>query len=189
MDGPDGALAIPLERGRVIDDRADFAALLDARLDRAFRLATVILGSAIDAEDAVADAALAAWRSRSRLRDPDRFEAWFARILVNVCRDRLRARRRRPVAETSAAELGGPADRGASGVDFREGVAARDLLNRAFETLEPDERIVLVLRFWHDLPIDAIANRLAIPSGTVKSRLHNATARLRAALAGQEDAR
>ena len=186
MDGPDGALAIPFGRGRVTDDRASFGALLDDRLDRAFRLATVILGSAIEAEDAVADAALAARRSRRTLRDPDRFEAWFGRILVNVCRDRLRARRRRPVGEMPRSALGGPAAPGTGGADFREGVAARDLMSRAFETLEPDERIVLVLRFWQDLPVESIADRLAIPPGTVKSRLHHATSRLRAALAAQE---
>ena len=70
--------------------------------------------------------------------------------------------------------------------DFREGVHARDALSRAFETLEPDERIVLALRFWRDLTVEAIADRIEIPTGTVKSRLHHATGRLRAALAASE---
>ncbi len=162
-------------------DAADaFARLIEGQLDRAFRLATVILGSAIEAEDAVADAALSAWRSRRRLREPDRFEAWFGRILVNACRDRLRMRRRRPVTELSADEVRGP---DSNRTDFREAVHDRDAMSRAFETLEPDERIVLVLRFWYDLPVDAIAERVGVPVGTAKSRLHHATQRLRAALA------
>ncbi|HEX2754766.1 MAG TPA: sigma-70 family RNA polymerase sigma factor [Candidatus Limnocylindrales bacterium] len=184
MDGPLGALAIPIGRGRVTAETASFAALVEGQLDRAFRLATVILGSAIEAEDAVADAALAAWRSRGDLRKTDRFEAWFGRILVNVCRDRLRSRRRRPVTEMPASEIGG--GRLTEAADFRDGVHARDAMSRAFETLEPDERIVLVLRFWHDLTVEAIADRVGIPAGTVKSRLHHATARLRAALAAME---
>jgi RNA polymerase sigma-70 factor (ECF subfamily) len=59
-------------------------------------------------------------------------------------------------------------------------------MSRAFETLEPDERIVLVLRFWLDLTVEAIAERVGIPAGTVKSRLNHATGRLRSALAAME---
>ena len=180
MDEP---RAMPAARAwpfRVTDGTDAFASLIEGQLDRAYRLATVILGSAIEAEDVVADAALAAWRSRRRLRDADRFEAWFSRIVVNACRDRLRRRRRRPVAELSVEDFPPPdGDR----PDFRDAVHRRDAMSRAFETLEPDERIVLVLRFWHDLQIDAIAERVGIPVGTVKSRLHHATLRLRAALA------
>jgi RNA polymerase sigma-70 factor (ECF subfamily) len=170
----------------VTDGPDAFADLVEAQLDGAFRLATVILGSAIEGEDAVADAALSAWRSRRRLRDADRFEAWFGRIVVNACRDRLRSRRRRPVGELPADEVRAPDGESS---DFRDAVHARDAMSRAFEALEPDERIVLVLRFWHDLPIDAIADRIGIPSGTVKSRLHHATGRLRAALTVAEGER
>ena len=132
----------------------------------------------------MADAALAAWRSRGRLREVERFEAWFGRILVNGCRDRLRARRRHPVVEVPPRDDGDPVPTIARTSVTR--VHARDALSRAFETLEPDERIVLVLRFWHDLTVDAIADRVGIPTGTVKSRLHHATERLRSAMTAQE---
>ncbi len=184
MDGPRGALATPIGRsGFAVTAESSFAALIEGQLDRSFRLATVILGSAIEAEDAVSDAALAAWRSRGRLRDAGRFDAWFGRILVNVCRDRLRSRARHPIAEMPASEVGGP---WLEQADFRDAIQARDAMNQAFETLEPDERIVLVLRFWHDLTIEAIADRVGVPSGTIKSRLHHATARLRGALNAAE---
>jgi RNA polymerase sigma-70 factor (ECF subfamily) len=52
--------------------------------------------------------------------------------------------------------------------------------------LEPDELIVVVLRFYRDLPVDAIADRIGVPSGTVKSRLHNAIRRLRVAVEAGE---
>jgi RNA polymerase sigma-70 factor (ECF subfamily) len=179
MDERRAIPAITLLPARVTDAADAFARLVEGQLDGAFRLSTVILGSSIEAEDAVADAALSAWRSRNRLREGDRFEAWFGRIVVNACRDRLRSRRRHPIAELSPDAVGDPSEIQS---DFRDGVHARDAMSRAFEVLEPDERIVIVLRYWHDLPVDAIAARVGIPAGTVKSRLHHATGRLRAAL-------
>ena len=178
MDGLREGSALAWRRDRVIEPPADLERLILEHLDRAYRLASVILGNTIEAEDAVSDAALQAWRSRSRLREPDRFEAWFSRIVVNVCRDRLRVRRRTPIIEILPAT---PADEAGSD-DFRDPVHLRDELERAFEGLSPDDRIVLSLRFWADLPVDAIGERLRIPAGTVKSRLHHALARLRAAM-------
>ena len=55
--------------------------------------------------------------------------------------------------------------------------------------LDPDERIVIVLRFWRDLTVDDIAERTGTPSGTVKSRLHHALGRLRTALTIAENDR
>src|SRR5436190_13085076 len=76
-----------------------FARLVDRQaLDRAYRYATLVLGSRSDAEDAVHDAALSAWGKFSDLRDPTRFDAWFGRILVNACRDQLRTRGRTPLS-------------------------------------------------------------------------------------------
>jgi RNA polymerase sigma-70 factor (ECF subfamily) len=178
MDGLREGSAVAWRRDRVIDSTADLERLVLEHLDRAYRLASVILGNTIEAEDAVSDAALQAWRSRSRLREPDRFEAWFTRIVVNVCRDRLRVRHRTPIVEVLPEA---PADPAAPD-DFREPVHLRDELERAFDRLPPDDRIVLTLRFWADLPVGAIGERLGIPSGTVKSRLHHALARLRAIL-------
>jgi DNA-directed RNA polymerase specialized sigma24 family protein len=63
--------------------------LLLSRLDGAYRLATCILRDQTAAEDAVQEAALRAWAMRRGLRDPDRAEAWFARIVVNTCRAEL----------------------------------------------------------------------------------------------------
>ena len=62
--------------------------LTAARLTRAYRLAGIVLGDPSEAQDAVHEAALQAWRHWHELRDPARFDAWFDRILVNQCRDR-----------------------------------------------------------------------------------------------------
>jgi RNA polymerase sigma-70 factor (ECF subfamily) len=175
-------------RDRLVTDRAEeFGALTERHLDGAYRLATVILGDAMEAEDAVHDAAIAAWRGWSTLRDPDRFEAWFSRIVVNACRDRLRSRRRRPIVELTPELLGQLA--GPVRPDAIESIAARDVLARAFDVLDPDERIVVVLRFWRDLTVEAIAERTGTPSGTVKSRLHHALGRLRTTITIAENDR
>ena len=75
-------------------DAAAFEQLLAERADRAFRIARAILGNDADARDATQDAFVSAWRDLPRLRDPDKFDAWLRRILVNACRTQLRGRRR-----------------------------------------------------------------------------------------------
>ena len=91
------------ERATTLGDRrAAFEALADAELDGAYRLAGVILGDPWQAEDATHDAVVQAWLRYGSLRDPDRFGAWFQRILVNGCRDRLRQRSRRPIVVLDA---------------------------------------------------------------------------------------
>jgi RNA polymerase sigma-70 factor (ECF subfamily) len=183
--GPTWPATLAATGRRMTDRREAFAGLVERQLDGAYRLAAVILGDAVEAEDAVHDAALAAWRSRELLRDEARFEAWFTRIVVNGCRDRLRARKRHSVVDIEPV-LPNVASRDAAWADPAAVTASRDALGRALRVLEPDELVVVILRFYRDLPVDAIADRLAIPPGTVKSRLHTAMRRLRGALASGE---
>ena len=157
--------------------------LLARHLDASYRLAAVILDDPVEAEDAVHDAAAAAWRSRSRLRDPGAFDAWFTRIVVNQCRDRLRARQRRRVLHLRSTPAS-PPDRAAP--DTSDLTADRAALAGALGVLEPDEQIVVVLRFWRDLTAEQIAERVGIPTGTVKSRLHRALGRMRTALTSED---
>ena len=145
-------------------------------IDRAYRLAGFLLGDAREAEDATQDALARAWRQRSSLRSLDAAQAWFDRILVNVCRDRLRRRRSRIRWADVDEGIPSPA------ADPFAALLSRDAVLRAMTSLPTDQRIVLVLRYWADLPVDAIADRLDIPAGTVKSRLHYALRALRATL-------
>jgi RNA polymerase sigma-70 factor (ECF subfamily) len=161
------------------DRRLAFARLVDQDLDHAYRIAGVILGNGPDAEDATHDAVVQAWRSFGSLRDLGRFDAWFQRILVNVCRDRLRKRRRTPVTELTMAASRAMRD-GFAGIDDRLA------LNRAFERLSPDQAITVVLRFQADLTLEDVATRTGVPVGTVKSRLHAAMAVLELALVTPE---
>lgn len=159
-----------------------FAAFDDPRLLQSYRLATLILSDREEAEDATQEAIARAWSSWETLRDTNRFDAWFDRILVNVCRNRLRhVRTIHVVALDDAHEM--PA------ADSHGATIARLTLEPAFARLSPEQRIIVVLRFWRDLPVEEIAERLALPAGTVKSRLHYALKALRAAIESSEEAR
>jgi RNA polymerase sigma factor, sigma-70 family len=173
------------------EDRPDvaraetFARLVDRQaLDRAYRYATLVLGSRSDAEDATHDAALTAWRRFGELRDRDRFDAWFGRILVNTCRDQLRSRGRNTLsldADSSTATVAYvPAALRAA--DETDAVATHEALGAALRSMSPDHREVVVLRYYFDLTVDQIADRTGARPGTVKSRLHHALRHLRSAI-------
>lgn len=163
-----------------------FDALLDrAALDRAYRTARLILLDAADAEDATHDAVLAAWRHFGELRDPGRFDAWFGRILVNSCRDRLRERPRRPVPLDVVEAF----TQSGAAADPAEAIATHDQLRVAFRSLSPEQREVIALRYFADLTVDQIADRTGARSGTVKSRLHHAIRRLRESVGSSDNGR
>lgn len=155
------------------DTQAAFMRRADACLATGYRFAVHLLIDPHEAEDATQEALALAWRAWPRLRERDRFGAWFDRILVNACYDRMRARRRRPTVDL-------PDDLALTTVDTFAGPDARDAIGRALVALNPEQRMVVVLRYWRDLSIEEIADRLGVPSGTVRSRLHYALRALRA---------
>ena len=169
-------LDVAIEVGAGSDD--ELRSVLLARLPDAHRLANWILHDPIAAEDAVQEAALLAWDRRGSLRDSRSGEAWFNRILVNVCRGELRRRARKPVVR----------DLEPAGSGMHGSVADRDELTQAIRRLDPDEQLLLALRFGRDLTVPSIATETGIREGTVKSRLHDALEHLRAALEAERRA-
>lgn len=154
-----------------------FSQLVDRNLNGSYRLAAVILGDRDEAEDATHDAAIRAWQKWPSLRDPERFQPWFQRILVNVCRDRMR--RRRPTSDLRDAAR-------YSTADWTQLSEDRDRLRHALAQLSAEHRIVIALRYLADLRVSDIAERTGTSSGTVKSRLHYALSRLRTAYEAAE---
>ena len=154
---------------------AAFEVLADQRLYESYKLANAILGSPHSAQDAVHDAFVKAWERWPSLRDPASLDAWFKRIVINACRDRLRQAKHRDVADIAAqTDLAAP--------DHVHGIHDRVRVEQALTRLKPDDRILLALRYYEDQKLDAIAALLGVPTGTVKSRLNAAHGRLRSAL-------
>ncbi len=169
-----GAVLELVERARARDEAA-FTMLVRPRLEPLLRVATAIVGSEFEARDALQAALAASWANLPKLRDPDRFEAWITRILVNECRAVLRRTARARVRELRMDTIAQPDARPALQVGGPEATLADRLaLERAFERLPADARALLVLHHLEQLPVGAIAEVLVIPPGTVKSRLHAA---------------
>jgi RNA polymerase sigma-70 factor (ECF subfamily) len=165
-----------VERARRGDHDA-FAELAGAAIRRLDATAWLMLRDTDRATDAVQNTLLRAWRDLPTLRDPDRFDAWLSRLLVHACMDELRRSRRRrlDVEITDTTDLPSVAD------DI-SAIADRDQLERGFSRLEPEERAVIVLHHYLDLPLPEVAATLRIPLGTAKSRLYRGLREMRAAL-------
>jgi RNA polymerase sigma-70 factor (ECF subfamily) len=157
-------------------DREAFAVLVHQASDGLYAVAWRILRDTGLAEDALQNALVLAWRRIPKLRDPDRFEAWIHRILVNACYDES-TRTRSWRTTVTVLPLEQPAAQ-----DAMSSVADRDELERAFRQLSIEQRAVFVLHHYVGLPLVEVAETLEIPAGTARSRLHYAIAGLRAAL-------
>ena len=158
--------------------RLAFERLTDQRLLKAYRLATLVMRDPNDAEDAVHDAAVQAWTHFDDLRDRSAFDAWFDRILINVCRRRLRQRSVRPVTMETTPEI--------PSVDGASRRAEQDVLRQALDRLSPEHRVVIVLHHLEGYSNAEIAARTGEREGTVKSRIHYALRELRAAYEAAE---
>jgi len=184
----DPAPASELVRRASRGDVAAFDELVASRLAQSLRLARAIVDSPADAEDVVQEAFVSAWRSLRRLREPEKFDAWFARILVNTARSHIRRRgtvtpisidRRRADSPDDEHEHPGRHDPALDRVD------SSDALARAIDRLTVDQRTILALHHLEERPVAQIAAVLGIPVGTAKWRLHAARQALGRALEAQ----
>jgi RNA polymerase sigma-70 factor (ECF subfamily) len=159
----------------VAGDHDAFSDLARASIRKLYAVARLILRDDTRAEDATQEALIAAWRDMAGLRDPDRFEAWLHRLLVRECYRMAKRERRRVEVENQVRPL-------VSMPDPSHHHALRDELERGFERLPVDQRAVLVLHHYLGYSFPEIASALGVPVGTAKSRVHRATAAMRAAL-------
>ncbi len=162
-------------------DRDAFSVLAARVVDGCYALAYAVLRDSELARDAVQAALLGAWRDLPDLREVERFDAWLHRLVVHACYAESR-RERRWTAAVRAFPTEHPTI-----PDTAISVADRDELERAFRRLPPEQRAVVALRYYLDLPLNEVAATLGIPAGTARSRLHHATRQLRAAV--EADAR
>ena len=152
-----------------------FEVLASEAVDRLYGIARLLLGDAHQAEDAVQDALVRAWQGLPELRDPERWEAWLHRLIVNACADQGRRRVRQSV-EVRMARFEPTA-----GDEVRL-VDDHDQLDRGFRRLKADHRAAVVLHYYLGLSVPEVAEALGVPVGTAKSRIHYAVDAMRAAL-------
>lgn len=168
----DDALVLAAQSGHV----EAFERLVERWHPRLLRHARRLTGDTEGAREAVQDAWLAVVRGLRGLQDPARFGAWVFCIATRRSADWIERRRRtrRNTAGLNEASLASvPADAGTDDLG-----RTREMLRR----LEPERRALLALFYVEGLSVAEIACVLAVPIGTVKSRLHHARERLRAAL-------
>jgi RNA polymerase sigma-70 factor, ECF subfamily len=169
-----------VERARSGDHDA-FSVLVRASVPRLLGAATLILRDQDRAQDAVQESLVLAWRNVRALRDPEAWDAWLYRLTVRACYRLARTQRRRSVVELHVM----PDREPATDSDFSLTVAERDQLAREMGRLPVEQRAVMVLHYYLDLPLTEAADILDIPAGTAKSRLHRGLEALRTAMAAE----
>ncbi len=169
-------LVVRAQRG----EREAYEALARAASPRLYLTAHRIVRDMDRADDAVQQTLVAMWRELPSLRDPARFDAWTYRLVVRFCLLESRRARRTGVREVPIEDTVPATSDAFADSDLR------DQLDRALGDLSPDHRAVVVLHHYAGLSLGEIAEILAVPYGTVGSRLHHATRSLRSALAAGE---
>ena len=154
-----------------------YSRLVDRHYDRCARIAHRILGNREDAEEAVQDAFLRAFRALDDYEERERFSAWLARILVNQCRTMLARTRRREAVFLDV-------DPGA--LDFAVGGSETSdtwpELEHALATLPVEQREAVVLRYADDLTYEEMSKITGAGESALKMRVQRGFARLRALL-------
>ena len=154
-------------------DKEEFAARTEAVRQRLYRTAYLYLGSEADALEAVDEAVYQALRALKKLREPEHFETWLTRILLNECHRELR-RRKRVAGENALPDTAGP--------DAYDALPLKEAVRRLPEEL----RAVVILRFFTGYTQAETAAALDIPQGTVATRQRRALALLRLELGEEE---
>lgn len=152
--------------------------LVGVLIDPAFRLACAMLHDEQAAEDAVQEAAIIAWRKFKKVDDLGRVRAWFLSIVANECRN---ARRR---GWRSRVRLGLPSHLSEASNDER--IVRHADLRHALLQLAHMDRLVVVLYYYFDMPLDEIASVARISRSAARNRLYRAVRRLRPDIALEE---
>jgi RNA polymerase sigma-70 factor, ECF subfamily len=152
----------------VAGDQQAFMELIEPELPGAHRLAVAMLRNQEEAEDAVQEAALKAWRAFARFRRDARVGPWFYTIVANECRRRRKSRWWSVIS-------GWPGQPAAS----PESDPATADLRKAVARLPHDMRLALVLRYYLDLSFEDVAKTMGVSVKAAKSRTYRALERLR----------
>jgi RNA polymerase sigma-70 factor (ECF subfamily) len=169
---------------RVLSGQVDAYAVLVARhRDRLARYAGRMLGDRDDAEEALQDAFVRAYRSLGRCENPERFDAWLFSILVNRCRTAgaRRARRGRTFVRDETALLGATSEQAVASLELERG-AWREEIERALARLDAGQREAFLLKHVEELGYDEMAALTGVGVSALKMRVKRACDRLRVLL-------
>ena len=155
-------------------DKKEFAVRVDALKGRLYRTAYMFLGSEAKALDAVDEAVYQGLKALGRLREPQFFDTWMTRILINECKKEQR-RRKRELPEEYLPE---------GGVQDYDSLPLKEAVKR----LPQEFRDVVVLRFFGGFTLLETAGSLGIPQGTAASRQRRALALLKLELSEEDEA-
>jgi RNA polymerase sigma-70 factor, ECF subfamily len=160
------------------DDRA-LTLLVDRHSPACLRFATRMLGDAADAEDAVQETFVRAYRALDRYEPRETFRAWLFAILVNRCRTAAwrRGKRRRRFVHDEVAMEGAFVDSDAAATDSRVEVSL------ALDALEPDQREAFLLKHVEGLSYEEMAAATGVGVSALKMRVKRACERLQRLLA------
>lgn len=153
--------------------QAAFGELVARHQDRIYALAFRLTGNADEAADLAQETFLKAWRGMRSFRGASSFHTWLFRITVNEARSRIRYRAVRP----AAASLDDRNDCPACGEDPSAQASRaerKEIVQQALLRLDPEQRMMVLLRDIEGRDYAEIGELLECPSGTVKSRLHRA---------------
>jgi RNA polymerase sigma-70 factor (ECF subfamily) len=153
-----------------------FGRLYETHARDMYRYALYALGSESLAQDAVQQAALAAWRGVRALRDPERFRPWLLRILCNACKRQLRGKYADAQCESLEERFG---DLPGKDADLCRALELR----QALAALPGGEREIVLLSVLGGYESAEIGQALGLPPGTVRSKLSRALAKLRKEIA------
>ncbi|HEX4567712.1 MAG TPA: sigma-70 family RNA polymerase sigma factor [Vicinamibacterales bacterium] len=148
-----------------------------------YALAYRVIGREEDARDVCQETFLRAFRALSGFKGQAKFSSWLYRITLNLCRDWIRRERRQPLAQTpegvDLVELAGEAEDTES---IEELVARKEIgaaVAKAMALLPEEQRTAIVLKEYHGLTFQEIADMLDCPLSTVKTRLYQGLTVLR----------
>jgi len=165
-------------------DTEAFAALLALHERFVYNLALRTLGNPDDAADTAQEAFVRAWLALPAFREQAQFRTWLYRIVLNLCLNRFPRLRRElnALTQDEMAEIPEPASSGLDPLASLELQEQHAFLHREIERLPEQYRLLVSLRYQHELSYDEIASLVGLPVGTVKTGLFRAKARLRTAL-------
>jgi len=179
----DGALVARIVAG----DHAAFATVMRRYNRRLYRLARATLRDGAEAEDALQDAYIHAFRCLAQYRHECALATWLSRLVLNECFARLRrTSRRQKVVQITTAPSKREFDNVADQAERPDAAAVRSqmraLIQGKVDDLPVDFRLVFVLRCMEEMSVEDVAQYLQVPEATVRSRYFRARALLREAL-------